>query len=71
MMVITKIWTFLADEDGPTAVEYAVLVMLVFLVVIGTIQTLGTSLNASFANSSTIQRRVRKPDRPSNIEVDP
>ena len=52
MTAIKSIWTFLIEEDGPTAVEYAVLVMLVFLVVIGTIQTLGSSLNASFADSS-------------------
>ncbi len=44
---------FLADEDGPTAVEYAVMLMLIMLAVIGTVLNLGSNLNDSLDNSNT------------------
>ena len=39
---------FLEREDGPTAVEYAVMLALIIVVCIGAIQTLGTNANAKF-----------------------
>lgn len=39
---------FLKREDGPTAVEYAVMLALIVVVCIGAIQTLGTNANATF-----------------------
>ncbi len=39
---------FLASEDGPTAVEYAVMLALIVVVCIGTITNIGTKVNASF-----------------------
>ena len=51
--MLAAIRTFLADETGPTAVEYAVMLMLVFLVLITVIQILGSSLNSSFEGSAT------------------
>ena len=39
---------FLTSEDGPTAVEYAVMLALIIVVCIGTIQALGTNANATF-----------------------
>ena len=47
-----KIRSLLQDESGPTSVEYAVIVMLIFLAVIGTVQVIGSSLSGSFQNSS-------------------
>ncbi len=47
-----QIITFLKNEDGPTTVEYAVMLMLTFLVVIGTIQLVGVALSGSFQESS-------------------
>ena len=35
-------------EDGPTAVEYAVMLALIIVVCIGVIGTLGTNANATF-----------------------
>ncbi len=43
---------FLKQEDGPTAVEYAVMLALIVVVCIGAITTLGTQANKSFGNSS-------------------
>ena len=39
---------FLKREDGPTAVEYAVMLALIVVVCLGTITTIGTSANATF-----------------------
>ncbi len=41
---------FLADESGPTAVEYAVMLALIIVVCIASITTLGTNANSTFGN---------------------
>ena len=41
---------FLANEDGPTAVEYAVMLALIIVVCITAITTLGGNANAVFSN---------------------
>ena len=40
--------SFLKNEDGPTAVEYAVMLALIVVVCITAITTLGTNANATF-----------------------
>jgi len=39
---------FLKNEEGPTAVEYAVMLALIIVVCISAITTLGTNANATF-----------------------
>jgi pilus assembly protein Flp/PilA len=39
---------FLKSDEGPTAVEYAVMLALIIVVCIGTITTLGTNANSTF-----------------------
>jgi pilus assembly protein Flp/PilA len=39
---------FLKSEDGPTAVEYAVMLSLIIVVCISAIQILGQNANATF-----------------------
>jgi pilus assembly protein Flp/PilA len=41
---------FLKAEDGPTAVEYAVMLALIIVVCIGAITTLGNNANSTFSN---------------------
>ena len=41
---------FLKAEDGPTAVEYAVMLALIVVVCLTAITTLGTNANAVFSN---------------------
>ena len=41
---------FVKAEDGPTAVEYAVMLALIIVVCIGTITMLGNNANATFSN---------------------
>jgi len=40
---------FLQDEDGPTAVEYAVMLALIIVVCITAITTLGSNANNTFS----------------------
>ena len=40
---------FIADESGPTAVEYAVMLALIIVVCITAITTLGTNANNTFS----------------------
>ena len=40
---------FLRNEDGPTAVEYAVVLALIIVVCIGAIATLGSNANLTFS----------------------
>ncbi len=41
---------FLRAEDGPTAVEYAVMLALIIVVCITAITTLGSNANGTFSN---------------------
>lgn len=49
--IFKEIVRFLGDDDGPTAVEYAVMLMLIILACIGIIQTIGQWAAGSFQNS--------------------
>jgi pilus assembly protein Flp/PilA len=44
---------FLKREDGPTAVEYAVMLALIIVVCIGAITTLGKNANNTFTSVGT------------------
>ena len=44
---------FVRREDGPTAVEYAVMLALIIVVCITAITTLGQNANATFSNVGT------------------
>jgi len=41
---------FMQNEDGPTAVEYAVMLALIIVVCLGAITTLGQNSNSTFKN---------------------
>lgn len=47
-----KMRRFLASEDGPTAVEYAVMLALIIIVCLTAVQTLGTNTKTTFTNMS-------------------
>ena len=46
--LLPTIKRFLSREDGPTAVEYAVMLALIIVVCIGAITTLGQNANSTF-----------------------
>jgi pilus assembly protein Flp/PilA len=41
---------FLVAEDGPTAVEYAVMLALIVIVCLASISLIGTQANTTFSN---------------------
>jgi pilus assembly protein Flp/PilA len=45
-----KISRFLQGEEGPTAVEYAVMLALIVIVCLGAIEAIGTNANTTFTN---------------------
>jgi pilus assembly protein Flp/PilA len=47
--VLKSFVNFLKNEDGPTAVEYAVMLALIIVVCITAITTLGTNANNTFS----------------------
>jgi pilus assembly protein Flp/PilA len=47
--IISRVNRFLSSEDGPTAVEYAVMLALILVACITIVQTLGTSVSGTFS----------------------
>ncbi len=45
-----KVQRFLVSEDGPTAVEYAVMLALIVIVCLTAISNIGTNANQTFTN---------------------
>ncbi len=50
---IKSVQRFLASEDGPTAVEYAVMLALIIVTCVGAISNLSTWLQGKFNGVST------------------
>jgi pilus assembly protein Flp/PilA len=48
--LVLKVRRFLAAEDGPTAVEYAVMLALIIVVCLVAITSLGSNANGTFSN---------------------
>jgi pilus assembly protein Flp/PilA len=51
--VLTSVKRFLGSEDGPTAVEYAVMLALIVVVCLTAIQAIGTNANTTFNKVAT------------------
>ena len=48
-LITRKLVEFLKKEDGPTAVEYAVMLALIIVVCIAAVTTLGSNANSTFS----------------------
>lgn len=48
-----KVQRFLVSEDGPTAVEYAVMLALIVIVCLTAIRSIGQQASATFDNVAT------------------
>ncbi len=48
-----RVLNFLRNEDGPTAVEYAVMLALIIVVCIAAISVLGSNANNTFNEAAT------------------
>ena len=51
--IAQKVRTFLVSEDGPTAVEYAVMLALIIVVCLTAITNVGTQADATFTSVET------------------
>jgi pilus assembly protein Flp/PilA len=51
--LITKVQRFVVSEDGPTAVEYAVMLALILVACITIVTTLGQSISSTFTTVNT------------------
>ena len=50
--MISRVQRFLVSEDGPTAVEYAVMLALIIVACVTIITNLGTSMSSKFSSVS-------------------
>jgi pilus assembly protein Flp/PilA len=51
--MISRVQRFLTSEDGPTAVEYAVMLALILVACISIVTTLGKSISSTFSTVNT------------------
>jgi pilus assembly protein Flp/PilA len=49
---LAKLQRFLNSDEGPTAVEYAVMLALIVMVCVGAIQTVGTRTSSAFTSAA-------------------
>jgi pilus assembly protein Flp/PilA len=52
-VVISRVQRFLVSEDGPTAVEYAVMLGLIVVAIVGIVSKLATSISGTFSTVSS------------------
>ena len=50
--LIQRVDRFIRSDDGPTAVEYAVMLALIIIVCLVAIQSLGSNANTTFTNTA-------------------
>ena len=50
--LVKSVRRFLVSEDGPTAVEYAVMLALIIIVCLTAVQAIGTNASAKFQSSA-------------------
>ncbi len=51
--IVSKTRRFLISEDGPTAVEYAVMLALIVVACVSVVTQLGTSVSKTFSSVSS------------------
>jgi pilus assembly protein Flp/PilA len=51
--MLSKLLQFVVSEDGPTAVEYAVMLAMIVTACVTVVKNLGTTVSASFSSASS------------------
>jgi pilus assembly protein Flp/PilA len=51
--LVSKVQRFLVSDDGPTAVEYGVMLALIIAVCAAAVKSLGTSVSGTFSSVSS------------------
>ena len=57
--VVSKVQRFLKSEDGPTAVEYAIMLALIVIVCLTAIQAIGNNAASAFNDIASDLSKVR------------
>lgn len=57
-LLIERVKSFLVSDDGPTAVEYAVMLALIVIVCLTAITSVGTNANSAFLKIASKIPRV-------------
>jgi pilus assembly protein Flp/PilA len=52
-VILSRIRSFLTSEDGPTAVEYAVMLGLIVVAIVAVVGALATSMSGTFSTVSS------------------
>jgi len=50
---MSKLYAFFKDESGATAIEYGLIAAGISIVIVASVNAIGTSLNTTFTNVST------------------
>ena len=50
---MSKVFAFLKDESGATAIEYGLIAAGISIVIIASVDSIGTALNGTFSSIST------------------
>ncbi len=50
---MSKVYAFLKDQSGATAIEYGLIAAGISVVIIGAVNTIGSTLNTKFTSIST------------------
>ncbi len=50
---MSKVFAFIRDESGATAIEYGLIAAGISIVIIASVNAIGSSLNATFNNIAT------------------
>ena len=51
--MVNQFVRFMQEEEGATAIEYGLLAALIAAVIVGTVGTLGQTVNTAFSNVNT------------------
>jgi pilus assembly protein Flp/PilA len=51
--MVNQVMRFVREEEGATAIEYGLLAALIAAVIVGTVGTLGNTVNTAFQNVNT------------------
>jgi pilus assembly protein Flp/PilA len=52
-VIVSRVRRFLTSDDGPTAVEYAVMLGLIVVAIIAVVSALATSMSGTFSTVSS------------------
>jgi pilus assembly protein Flp/PilA len=58
--MVNQLVRFMKEEEGATAIEYGLLAALIAAVIVGTVGTLGGTVNTAFSNVHGIQQRQHR-----------